>query len=93
MRCLWTGCYKTVSGRFGQWFDEETGTEWERRLIVRALDELAGCGASLRGEYEALCESQAPPGDLRWWDLYVRPVSSDAPGGCKPSRPKRLASC
>jgi len=68
----WDWALQDSGGRFSRWFDTDTSTEWERRLIARVLDELAGRGESLRSEYDTLCQKQASPSDARWWDLYIR---------------------
>ena len=70
------------AGRLSQWFANDIGSDWEQRLISRALEELGGEGAALRREYEALGQSQASPRDARWWELYTR--------ACEQRRARRL---
>ena len=67
----WDWALQDSDGRFSDWFDTGPGSEWERRLISRALDGLPQRGGLLRGDYDALCRTQPPPAGARWWDLYL----------------------
>lgn len=68
----WDWALQDSDGRIAEWFDAEAGTDWERRLITRALGELPASEMSLREEFEALCQTQAGAQDPRWWSLYLR---------------------
>jgi hypothetical protein len=68
----WDWAIQDGGKQFLRWFEEDANGQWEKRLIRRALGELAGRGERLRGEFDLLCQAQAAPTDARWWNLYVR---------------------
>jgi hypothetical protein len=57
---------------FQKWFGPDTGTNLEREMVERVLDELGGRGQTLRREFDVLRQSAALTDDARWLELYVR---------------------
>lgn len=59
-------------GDVQEWLVEGSGTEHERRMIGRVLDELGPDGREFRWGFDNLCNAGLGPDDPRWLGLYVR---------------------
>ncbi len=78
----WDWAMQDSDGHLTDWFDAEGHTDWERRVIKRALDELPERGGPLRTAFDALCRGSVAPEDARWLNLYVQ--------ACEQRRAQRL---
>ncbi|MFZ2640545.1 MAG: hypothetical protein WA117_06120 [Verrucomicrobiia bacterium] len=57
---------------FPNWFTTDGNANIEKKMITRALEELADAGGACRKELDALAQGNTPPNDPRWLDLYVK---------------------
>ena len=55
-----------------RWFDARADAALEEGLLGRVLEARGEGGSSLRKECDELVARRAPPGDVRWLDLYAR---------------------
>jgi formylglycine-generating enzyme required for sulfatase activity/Tol biopolymer transport system component len=70
VQCDWAS--QDYGPNFYKWFGSDRDTDMERWIINRMLIELGSEGKELAAELQMLCQSNPPPHDQRWLDLYVK---------------------
>jgi hypothetical protein len=70
IQCDWL--YQDYGLDSHRWFGNDADTEFERKIIIKVLAELAPDAKDMVAEYERLCRSNVSPTDQQWLDLYVR---------------------
>jgi hypothetical protein len=70
IQCDWA--YQDYGMDFHRWFNNDTSTYIERKIIGKVLAELGSEGKKLVADFELLCRSSVSPNNQRWLDLYVK---------------------